>query len=347
MCLLTTFFTFALTAVIAADGQLAGALYTFGCNNSGQLGLGLGLGQSDTPKRVTENIGYARVRHIALGDQHLLILLEDGEIFGVGNTTYGRCGLNNGGGKEKYAPSIWVPMPIIFFDEKGIEVSSIYAGGAHSLAVTTEGICYAFGNNGRGQLGLGHFETPQRPTKVSFRCDSVGDDGMEMKDRISIVMAACASDHSLFLDANGRAFACGYSQANRLGDGETDQERKERFGNVYCEEMQSVCVPVQIKLPLTLSASSSVASSMSIVNISSGGAHSFAITSPKYENESSKSNDKPAQSKSFPCTHMGCSLVLSTPSRQIRHERFCSQRRQKCANSVHGCPSMLRVRRRV
>ena len=52
------------SAVVAADGQLPGALYTFGCNRSGQLGLGLSCSKYSTPEEVNNK----RIDGLGWGD---------------------------------------------------------------------------------------------------------------------------------------------------------------------------------------------------------------------------------------------------------------------------------------
>ena len=46
------------------------------------------------------------------------------------------------------------------------DVVAISAGGFHTAAITSDGTLYTWGNNSRGQLGLGHTDSVDGPQKV-------------------------------------------------------------------------------------------------------------------------------------------------------------------------------------
>jgi len=84
-------------------------------------------------------------------------------------------------------------------------VVAIAAGGAHSLALKSDGTVWAWGLNGNGQLGDGSATNRLTPVPVSG---------------LSAVMAiACGGYHSLALKSDGTVWAWGYNAFGELGDG--------------------------------------------------------------------------------------------------------------------------------
>ena len=88
-------------------------------------------------------------------------------------------------------------------------VRDVVAGAHHSLLVTHAGCVLSCGHNAAGQLGHGS-QRSFAPERVPFPGD----------DRTVIVGAAAGYAHSLFVDAVGRAFACGSNARGALGLGD-------------------------------------------------------------------------------------------------------------------------------
>ena len=88
-------------------------------------------------------------------------------------------------------------------------VRDVVAGAHHSLLVTHAGGVLSCGHNAAGQLGHGS-QRSFAPERVPFPGD----------DRTVIVGAAAGYAHSLFVDATGRAFACGSNARGALGLGD-------------------------------------------------------------------------------------------------------------------------------
>jgi alpha-tubulin suppressor-like RCC1 family protein len=100
-----------------------------------------------------------------------------------------------------------VPVPV-----SGLKfVTSVAAGGLHSLALLANGTVMAWGNNGFGQLGDGTTVTRSVPVEVT---------GLT-----GVRAIAAGADHSLALLANGRVMAWGDNENGQLGDGnQTESE---------------------------------------------------------------------------------------------------------------------------
>ena len=92
---------------------------------------------------------------------------------------------------------------------QGVKVSFIASGPAafHSILADTEGRCYAWGRNEKGQLGLGDTVTRNVPTLVP---------GLAGK---RVVSAACGRFHSVVVTDEGESFSFGLNTYGQLGAG--------------------------------------------------------------------------------------------------------------------------------
>ena len=88
---------------------------------------------------------------------------------------------------------------------KDFVVTEIAAGALHSVAVTLEGLCFAWGNNECGQLGLG----PDLPKIISSP--------VHVKAINHVKSAACGYQHSIFLTFSGQILTCGQGEGGVLG----------------------------------------------------------------------------------------------------------------------------------
>ncbi|XP_036149418.1 uncharacterized protein LOC105829672 isoform X2 [Monomorium pharaonis] len=132
-------------------------IYAWGASQFGQLGLGKVL-QCSSPELVTSLAQEMIVDAIA-GQYHSVALTADGRIFTWGWGVHGQLG--HGNTDEKTTPSLVKAL-------LGVVVCHISAGYAHTLALSVDGVVYAFGCNVLGQLGTGDNAKSSIPTKVSL-----------------------------------------------------------------------------------------------------------------------------------------------------------------------------------
>lgn len=98
----------------------------------------------------------------AAGRAHLLSLSDDGQVYALGNNSYGQCGrpvIEN----ENYAESSMIHVIEGLDDET---VSDIHCGQDHSFLLTETGKVYSFGWGADGQTGLGHYNSTSKPSRV-------------------------------------------------------------------------------------------------------------------------------------------------------------------------------------
>jgi alpha-tubulin suppressor-like RCC1 family protein len=178
--------------VLTSDDEL----WSFGINTSGELGLG----HDDTvcsPERI-DPLSHKRIRLLSAGSHSLVLTSDYDEVFAWGANVFGQLGLGH---------RAWqlVPMRVDALCRKG--VVQIACGQAHTLVLTADDDIFAFGCNNEGQLGLGHRECQETPTRMNI---------LSGKGAKHI---ACGRVHSV---VSGRdIFLFGANQHGQLGLGRT------------------------------------------------------------------------------------------------------------------------------
>ena len=132
-----------------------GAVYAWGDNWAGQLGDGTTTSRT-TPTLVTALSGQT-VTALAGGDSHSLAITSTDAVYAWGYSGYGQLG--DGTTTSRSTPTLVTAL-------SGQTVTAVAAGYAHSLALTSTGAVYAWGNNGDGQLGDGTTTQRLTPTMV-------------------------------------------------------------------------------------------------------------------------------------------------------------------------------------
>ncbi|XP_040518219.1 RCC1 and BTB domain-containing protein 2 isoform X5 [Gallus gallus] len=146
--------------VLTSDGEV----YTWGYNNSGQVGSGSTANQP-IPRRVTSCLQNKVVVNIACGQMCSMAVVENGEVYVWGYNGNGQLGLGSSGNQ---------PTPCRIAALQGIRVQRVACGCAHTLVLTDEGQIYAWGANSYGQLGTGNKSNQSYPTTVTVdkdRCE--------------------------------------------------------------------------------------------------------------------------------------------------------------------------------
>lgn len=143
-----------------------GALYCWGRNTSGQLGLGGGPVQVRVPTLVDAS---ARYRRVAAAMNHSCAIREDGSLFCWGSESDGQLGL---GTPELDRSDL--PRQV-----SGTGYLDVQANWFHSCALRTGGSLSCWGRNLEGQLGIGNTmgrgrEEPAQVAGEGFSALSVG-----------------------------------------------------------------------------------------------------------------------------------------------------------------------------
>ena len=178
---------------VALDNS--GGVWTWGANESGQLGIGSKTSYSATPSRIT---GDAKA--VAAGSGHTVVLKNDGTVWTCGANKYGQLGLG----------SITEKLTLTKIEGLG-NIQAIAAGDAHTIALQNGGTLLVWGANTDGQLGIGSVVGKTAPTQ-----------GPNLRD---ICVIAAGEKHSIAIKNDGTVWAWGSNGYGRLGDGTTTSPR--------------------------------------------------------------------------------------------------------------------------
>jgi alpha-tubulin suppressor-like RCC1 family protein len=178
-----------------------GSVWEWGNGTSGQLGDGTTDKQS-APTPVHGLGPGSHVVAIAGGGAHALALEADGTVLAWGNNRAGELG-DGSAPDDKLAP---VPVSGL---GAGSGVVAISAGGSFSLAATSDGKVYAWGNNRSGELGDGNAPT-DRP--VPERVPS-------LPPTSGLQAIAAGAEHCVAIANDGSVWAWGNNRAGQIGDG--------------------------------------------------------------------------------------------------------------------------------
>ena len=176
------------SALLVGAPSVAAVVLVSGAGDVGQLGLGsftdsFGFrpvpGLSVPPGKRDASAEPSPTVALACGDFHTLALTQTGALYAFGSNSFGQCGI----GSDRAVVSRPTAVPSLF----GVPLSAIAAGTAHSLALTTSGSVYGWGDNRHGQLGLGggsgasisepvwvHAYVGKRVTRISACGDASG-----------------------------------------------------------------------------------------------------------------------------------------------------------------------------
>jgi uncharacterized repeat protein (TIGR01451 family) len=178
-----------------------GTVWAWGANFNGQLGNGT-FNTSPTPAQVP---GLAGIVAIAAGQNHSLALKSDGTLWAWGVNAFGQIG-DGTSGNNRLSP---VAVTTTGFTNN---IIAIAAGQSHSLAITTGGGVWAWGQNSNGQIGDGTTVNKPVPTAITLTSCAAG----------AATAIAGGNLHTLAV-VGGAVCAWGTNLNGELGDGTTTQ----------------------------------------------------------------------------------------------------------------------------
>lgn len=197
-------------------------LWTWGCNNFGELGLGHNI-QINSPTQVGIQSNW---RMVEGGENYTVGLINSGRIFSWGRNENGQLGLGQPTGFTTNSPT-----------QVGITTTWRYinVGPAHFVGIQTDGSLWACGRNNNGQLGISNNTTPINvPTKV-------GAD-------VNWNQISCGSLHTIGIKLDGTIWAWGSNSWGELGFSGLSTNRPTQIGSdvnwrqVSCGENYSLAI---------------------------------------------------------------------------------------------------------
>ena len=177
-----------------------GSLWGMGYNEDGELGDGAYV-NIDQPVEIVSN----GVTAISAGYSFSLFLKSDGSLWGMGDDSSGELGDG-----AHHSDGVSSPEQI---EANG--VTTIAAGGFHSLFIKTGGSLWAMGDDTFDELGDGNttYEINQPEEIVTNGVTAIAAGGYGLYGSISF-----SPDYSLFLKSDGSLWGMGYNDG-QLGDG--------------------------------------------------------------------------------------------------------------------------------
>ena len=184
---------------------------------------------------------------------------SDGNAYAWGDNTYGQLG--DGTTTNRYTPVIVKQPDRQTYPDlpKDFTYVQVSAGYDFSLALGSDGNAYAWGDNTYGQLGDGTTTNRYTPVRVKTPDRSKYPD---LPEDFTYMQVSAGYWHSLATGNDGNAYAWGFNNGGRLGDGTTT----DRY------------TPVRVKTP-DRSKHPDLPEDFTYVQVSGGGWHSLALGS--------------------------------------------------------------------
>jgi len=205
----TTYSTFqSITGTIS--GNVA-ALYStpYAVNNTYFLGTDDNIYRSEYFYAVFSK--YVEIDNVAdisfagfSGDEHQLILKNDGNVYGMGQTEFYQLGYKAPYGNKPLQQLVYYSAPISINVQLPLTVTEINTGRYHVMVKTSDNYVWITGSNRYGQLGLGDTDNRNTFTKLV--------------DFPNVTHFACVSDSS-YIVSDGNLYACGKNNYGQLGIG--------------------------------------------------------------------------------------------------------------------------------
>ncbi|XP_054160492.1 RCC1 and BTB domain-containing protein 2-like [Oppia nitens] len=181
-------------------------VYGFGNNRYGCLGLDTQIDIEVTKATNNKYLSNKMLANIYYGFGHCIGLTSNGRLYGWGNNEFGQLGI----GSFEHTSR---PQLIEEFVCK--TVVAVSCGNSHTLALTTDGLVFAFGRNCYGQIGNSSQQHQSIPTRVFI------------KDKIiSISSGKC---HSLAVSHLGKAYVWGSNELGQLGHHSQDLRTQKKL----------------------------------------------------------------------------------------------------------------------
>jgi alpha-tubulin suppressor-like RCC1 family protein len=181
-----------------------------GWNDQGQLGIGR-TDETKVPylrKVVFEGIPFEDeilINTVSCGWNHTLLVLNNGKLFVTGSNEYGQLGLG-------FISFVDRMKEVEFFRLQKLFVIKVSAGLRHSLALTSNGKLYVWGDNKFGQLGLDtQSDSSLQKKYIIFMPRCI------LLNSLNIEDISTGQRHSLILLSNGDLMATGDNRFGQLG----------------------------------------------------------------------------------------------------------------------------------
>ncbi|XP_062902148.1 serine/threonine-protein kinase Nek9 isoform X1 [Mobula hypostoma] len=191
-----------------------GHLYAFGSDYYGCIGCDGQYGQEVLePVLVEFSLDHA-VQQVSCGDNHVVALTRNKEVFAWGCGEHGRLGLDS---EEDYPYPERVDVPV------SLSVVSVQCGSDGTFFVTQSGKVLACGNNEYNKLGLNHYMRGLRTQHSKPDQEVPYMTTLTLSKQLAIYRVktiAAGKTHTAAIDERGRLLTFGCNKYGQLGVGD-------------------------------------------------------------------------------------------------------------------------------
>ena len=192
------------TTYILYNNSSTGLNTVYACGDLTNYAAGQNLTNNNINLVAVPNSTTFNPLKISAGETFLMMVMDNGTLYGVGYNNTGQIGNGNTTTQQSLAQTT---LP------NGLTALNVFCGPNYTFALLSNNTLYACGLNTTGQLATGNFTSPTTLTQ-SISTGQVP------------VAVSCNWTHTYMLAANGNVYSCGGNTNGQLGIGSlTDTSR--------------------------------------------------------------------------------------------------------------------------
>ena len=195
-----------------------GSVFSWGSGQQNQLGRRI-VERNKLHGLQPREFGLRKnIVHVGSGSYHSFAVHANGTVYAWGLNSFGATGIRDNAGDDEAA----IAHPEAVESLSNRDITHLCGGAHHSIARTADGQCLVWGRVDGHQSGLKVDSLPEDSLIKDARgCPRILIEPTQVPG-INAVAVAAASDHSLAIDADGRAWSWGFSATYQTGQGTQD-----------------------------------------------------------------------------------------------------------------------------
>jgi len=172
-------------------------IYSTGKNTKGQLGIANNNNVNKLTKMQNMPAGKTPIA-ISCGDDHTIVLMSGGTIYGTGDNTYGQLGNNNTTNVNILTEMTTIPS--------GKTPIAISCGNVFTIVLMSDGTIYGCGGNGNGQFG----------NNDNTAINTILTQMTSIPSGKTPIAISCGVGHTIVLMSDGSIYGCGNNDFGQI-----------------------------------------------------------------------------------------------------------------------------------